>query len=104
MQCGEGGRAALLLPSEAAGRGELPHVPRGIWYASDGAGSQAAVECGRNAEDREITAPGDRLRDADCTGDGDLYEHGWSDRHAEVGAGISADQSPAGLPDLRSGR
>ena len=47
----QGRRAALLLSSEAAGRGQLPHVPGRVRHAGDGAGSQADHESGRHAED-----------------------------------------------------
>jgi hypothetical protein len=59
------GRAALLLSSEAAGRRQLPHVPRRVRHARARPGPQAVPESRRHAEDRQIAAPGHRLRHAD---------------------------------------
>ena len=75
VRAGEGGCAALLLSSQAAGGGQLPHVPGGVRHAGDGAGPQADAESGWHAEDREIAAPGHRLRHADFAGHGDLHQH-----------------------------
>ena len=62
---GEGGRAALLLSSQAAGRRQLPHVPRRVRHAGARAGPQADAESRRHAEDRQVAAPGHCLRHAD---------------------------------------
>ena len=40
-----------------------------------GPGPQADPEPGRHAEDRQVAAPGHRLRHADFAGHGDLHEH-----------------------------
>ena len=76
-------RAALLLPRQAAHRGQLPHVPgRGGEGAQADAGLRHAGD-GRH-EDPHPVAEGHRGPEGDD--------------------GVPADQSSAGLPDLRPGR
>src|SRR3989304_3839165 len=76
-------RAPLLLSQEAFHRGELPHVP-----GAGGEGAQADAG----------------LRDAGRGGHEGLDAVRAGEAGAEQRDGVPADQSPAGLPDLRSGR
>src|SRR5207249_11251083 len=51
LSAGQGRGAALLLSSEVAGGGQLPHVSSRIWHAGAGTGPQAAPQSGRRTED-----------------------------------------------------
>jgi len=51
----------------------------------------------------EIASSGYRLRHAGLARDGDLHQHTHGETDARGCAGVSADQSPAGLPGVRSG-
>ena len=104
VRTGQDRRAALLLSSEAAGRRQLPHVPRRIRHARARPGPQAGVESRRHAENRQVAASGHRLRHADFARHGNLHEDARRETDARRRAGIAAHQPSARLPDLRPGR
>ena len=111
LQAGRRGRSALLLSSQAADCGQLPHVPGGIWHARHRPGPQAGAQSRRHAQDHPVgfalrtghAARRDCLRHAHFPGNGDLSQLARDPANARGGAGIAADQSSAGLSDLRSG-
>ena len=78
-------------------------MPGGVRDAGGRGGPETDFESGWHGEDRQVPAAGHRVRHADLAGDGDLHGYTRGEADARGSARILADQSSAGLPDLRPG-